>query len=184
MIAEKSGRKRPVIDWAFLLVAALSITAATLVYSREGWAVFREILLEDIFLFATILPKVAAGCLIGALVRLLVPRETIVRWVGEGSGLKGLAIASFVGALFPGGPFTIFPLAGAFLLIGADRGAAVSFVTGWLLLGINRVIIWEMPFFGTDFVILRMALSLSFPLLAGLMARGVDRLLPHPRGEP
>ena len=38
MIAEKSGRKRPVIDWAFLLVAALSITAATLVYSREGWA--------------------------------------------------------------------------------------------------------------------------------------------------
>jgi uncharacterized membrane protein YraQ (UPF0718 family) len=176
--------KRPIIDWSFLLVAALSLSAAAFVYWREGWSVFRDILLEDTLLLGTILPKVAAGCLIGALARLLIPREVIVRWVGEGSGLSGIAIAACVGAVFPGGPFTIFPLAGAFMLIGADKGAAVAFVTGWLLLGINRAIIWEMPFFGTDFVIQRMGLSLAMPLLAGLMARWLDRLIEARRAVP
>ena len=169
-------KKRPVLDWAFALVAALSLSAAIYIYQRDGWLIFRDILLEDFELFASILPKVAAGCLIGALVRLLVPREVIVRWVGEGSGIQGILIASLVGAVFPGGPFTIFPLAGAFLLSGADRGAAVAFVTGWLLLGINRAIIWEMPFFGTEIVAFRFGLSLAFPILAGLMARWLDRL--------
>ncbi len=174
-----STRKRPLFDWAFILVVGLSVAAGIHVYVRDGWDVFRAIFFEDLALFATILPKVAAGCLIGALVRLLVPRELIVRWVGEGSGLKGLLIASAVGAVFPGGPFTIFPLAGAFLLIGADRGAAVAFVTGWLLLGVNRAIIWEMPFFGPDIVAMRMGVTLAVPVLAGLLARFVDRLFPE-----
>ncbi len=176
-------RKRPLFDWAFMLVAGLSASAAVYIFRRDGWDTFRDIFIEDVILFATILPKVAAGCLIGALVRLLVPRELIVRWVGEGSGLKGLLIASGVGALFPGGPFTIFPLAGAFMLIGADKGAAVAFVTGWLLLGINRIIIWEMPFFGPDIVALRVMVTLAVPVMAGVFARWADQLFPARKGE-
>lgn len=171
-------RKRPVFDWAFAIVAALSLGSAAYVLHRYGVDTAAEILREDIELFLTILPKVAAGCLIGAFVRLLVPREIIVRWVGEGSGLRGLAIATAVGAIFPGGPFTIFPLAGAFMLSGADRGSAIAFITAWLLLGVNRAIIWELPFFGTDFVMLRMLVSLPLPILGGMLARAVDKLAP------
>jgi uncharacterized membrane protein YraQ (UPF0718 family) len=160
-----------------MLVAALSISAATFVFWRDGWKMSRDILLEDFALFVIILPKVAAGCLIGALVRLLIPQEMVVRWVGEGSGLRGLLIAALAGALFPGGPFTIFPLAVAFMLIGADKGTAVAFVTSWLLIGITRVIIWEMPFFGTDFVLVRVTLSLSFPIFAGIFARSLDKAI-------
>jgi uncharacterized membrane protein YraQ (UPF0718 family) len=178
-----SKPRRPVFDWAFGLVLALSVIGAAVVLSRDGTAAAKAILIEDLWLFATIVPKVAAGCLIGALVRLLVPREAIVRWVGEGSGFVGLVIASAAGAIFPGGPFTIFPLAAAFLLSGADRGAAVAFVTGWLLLGVSRALIWELPFMGSDFVGLRVALSLPLPVLAGWLARQADlrlrgRLLP------
>ena len=46
-------------------------------------------------------------------------------------------------------------------------GAAVA----WLLIGINRAIIWEMPFFGADFVLFRFAISLPMPILLGLVAR-------------
>ena len=169
------NEKRALIDWTLVLVAALSTGAAIFVYMRDGSAVFQKILIDDVLLLAAILPKVAAGCFIGAMVRLLIPRKVIVTWVGEGSGLRGLVIASAVGAVFPGGPFTIFPLAGAFMLSGADRGAAVAFVTGWLLLGVNRAIIWEMPFLGPDFVMQRMAVSLLLPVIAGLMARWVGR---------
>jgi uncharacterized membrane protein YraQ (UPF0718 family) len=178
------SRKRPLFDWAFGLVAALSLGSAAYVLSRDGLPVSRAILVEDIELFLMILPKVAAGCLIGAFVRLLVPREIVVRWVGAGSGMRGLAVASAVGAIFPGGPFTIFPLAGAFMLSGADRGSAAAFVTAWLLLGVNRAIIWELPFFGTDVVMLRFLVSLPLPLLAGLLVRLGDRLFPETGAQP
>jgi len=174
--------RRKVIDWAFLIVAGLSLAAAIHVFRRDGFEAWRAILFEDIVLFGEILPKVAAGCLIGALVRLMVPRELVVRWVGAGSGLRGLVIAAAVGAVFPGGPFTIFPLAGAFMLIGADKGAAVAFVNAWLLIGLNRIVIWEMPFLGTDFVLLRVLVSLPLPVLTGLLARQLDRLLPAEKG--
>ncbi len=182
-MSEATKPRRKVIDWAFVVVATISAIAALHVWVRDGATVWVHILVEDIQLFAAILPKVVAGCLIGALVRLLVPRELVVRWVGAGSGIGGLAIASAVGAVFPGGPFTIFPLAGAFMLIGADRGAAVAFVNAWLLIGLNRIVIWEMPFFGPDFVLVRALIALPIPILTGLLARHIDRLLPVERGE-
>ena len=74
------------------------------------------------------LPKVLAGCLIGAFVTLLLPRETIARWVGAESGIAGILVATVAGAILPGGPFTIYPVAGAFLAAGADAGAACAFV--------------------------------------------------------
>ncbi|MCA4923504.1 MAG: hypothetical protein ING86_12030, partial [Methylobacterium sp.] len=35
----------------------------------------------------------------------------------------------------------------------------------------NRAVIWEMPFFGTDFVLFRFLVSLPMPVLLGLAAR-------------
>jgi uncharacterized membrane protein YraQ (UPF0718 family) len=175
------------IDWGFAIVASLSIAAGITVLYRDGIAVARDILIEDSWLLVSILPKVKLGCLIGGLVRVLISRETIRKHVGEGSGFKGLAIAAAIGALFPGGPFTIFPLAVVLLMSGADRGAAIAFMSSWLLIGINRAIIWEMPFFGLDFVGFRFLISVPMPILLGLLARLAlfDRLYkPEPPEKP
>lgn len=161
------------IDWGFAVIVTLSVGSALAVWLRDGAKVFFDILQEDVLLFIEVVPKVLAGTLIGGLVRLLVARETVRRWIGEGSGIIGLAIATTAGALFPAGPFTIFPLAAGFLIAGADRGAAVAFITAWLLLGVNRAIIWEMPFFGHNFVFARSLMALPMPVLAGWMARHI-----------
>jgi uncharacterized membrane protein YraQ (UPF0718 family) len=166
----KLTRRTP-FDWGFAFVAVLSFGSMIWVTARDGLAMSQHILGEDIWLFLTILPKVMLGCLIGGLIRLLIARETIEKHIGEGSGIKGLAIAALIGTLFPAGPFTIFPLAAVLLVSGADRGAAIAFISAWLLLGINRAIIWEMPFFGLDFVLLRFLISLPMPVLLGLVAR-------------
>lgn len=171
------------VDWGLLIVASLSFGAALHVLLREGWQVWTEIFTDDFWLFLSILPKVALGCLIGSLVRLLIARETIERFVGEGSGLMGLLLAGLIGMLFPAGPFTIFPLAVVLMASGADRGAAIAFISAWLLIGVNRAIIWEMPFFGTGFVLFRFLISLPMPILLGLLARLpiFDRLCPPER---
>jgi len=142
-----------------------------MVYWRDGREYFLAILLGDVTLFGEMLPKVLAGCLIGAFVTKILPRELVARWVGHESGLTGLAVAAFFGFLLPGGPITIYPVAGAFLAMGADAGAVVAFITSWTLCGYTRALVWELPFFGPDFVLWRIVEALPLPILAGILAR-------------
>lgn len=168
---EPVRRKRVVFDWSAAVIMILSVGSAIAVFVREGPARFLAILTDDLGLFGVMLPKVLAGCMIGAFVTLLLPRETVARWVGSDSGFTGLLLATVGGAILPGGPFTIYPVAGAFLAVGADAGAACAFVISWTLLGYTRAIVWELPFFGADFVMWRVIFSIPLPILAGLLAR-------------
>jgi uncharacterized membrane protein YraQ (UPF0718 family) len=168
-------RRRRAFDWSTAAIAALAFAAAVIVYVREGREHFLVILMGDVTLFAEMLPKVLAGCLIGAFVTMLLPREMVARWVGHESGFTGLLIAAFFGFLLPGGPITIYPVAGAFLVMGADAGAVVAFIVSWTLIGYTRALVWELPFFGPDFVIWRIVEALPLPIIAGLLARIVVR---------
>lgn len=168
-------RRRRAFDWSTAVIAGLAVTAAAIVFIRDGQAHFLDILFSDLGLFAETLPKVLAGCLIAAFVTLLIPREMIVRWVGHESGLSGLIIALIAGFILPGGPITAFPIAGAFFVAGADAGAVVAFLTSWTLIGATRALVWELPFFGTDFVTWRILAAIPLPLVAGLIARAAVR---------
>jgi len=57
--------------------------------------------------------------------------------------------------------------------VGADLGAAIAFITSWTLLGYARVLVWELPFFGGEFVFWRCIVALPMPIVAGLLARAV-----------
>src|SRR5437763_11330767 len=164
-------------EWSTALIAAISIIAGIIVFIRDGSERFLTILTSDLWLFTGMLPKMAAGSLIAAFVTRLLPREVVARVVGGESGLVGILIAMVMGAVLPGGPLTIYPVAGAFLLLGADVGTAVAFITAWNLLGYNRALIWELPFFGPEFVGWRVLIASPLPILAGFSARTAARVL-------
>ena len=164
-------RRRRAFDWSTAAIAAIAFAAAAAVYWRDGAEHFLAILGSDFTLLGEMLPKVLAGCLIGAFVTLLLPRELVARWVGHESGFTGLVVAALFGFILPGGPITIYPVACAFLAMGADAGAVVAFITSWTLIGYTRALVWELPFFGSDFVIWRIVEALPLPILAGLLAR-------------
>jgi uncharacterized membrane protein YraQ (UPF0718 family) len=173
-MAERRRRVRT-FEWSTLVIALTSVVAGTIVYLRDGTDRFLAILTNDLWLFSEMLPKMAAGCLIAAFVTRLLPREVVARVVGGESGLAGILVAMVMGAVLPGGPLTIYPVAGAFLLLGADIGTAVAFITAWNLLGYNRALIWELPFFGPEFVGWRIVMALPLPIIAGLLARAAAR---------
>ena len=175
-------RRRTSFDWSTAFIAVAVVISAVVVYRRDGQGRFFEILFSDIALFIDILPKVLAACLIAAFVAVLMPREVVLRWVGAESGLMGILIATLAGTICPGGPITIFPIAAAFVAIGADTGAAIAFITSWTLLGYARILVWELPFFGGEFVIWRAIIALPLPIVAGLLAR-VLVSLSAPRGD-
>jgi uncharacterized membrane protein YraQ (UPF0718 family) len=170
-------RRVRTFEWSTAIIAAISIAAGIAVYFRDGADKFIAILSSDLWLFTGMLPKMLAGCLIAAFVTRLLPREVVARVVGGESGLLGILIAMVMGAVLPGGPLTIYPVAGAFLVLGADIGTAVAFITAWNLLGYNRALIWEVPFFGPEFVGWRILIALPLPIIAGLLGRVAARFV-------
>jgi uncharacterized membrane protein YraQ (UPF0718 family) len=176
-------RKHKPISWSMIFIAVLVAISAALVYRRDGLEGVLRILTEDITLFGEILPRVLAGCLLGAFITEILPHEKVSRSLGPTSGLKGLLIGTAFGAILPGGPFTVYPVAAALLTVGADFGATIAMVVSWTLIGYGRAIAWELPIMGTDFTIWRIVISLPLPILAGALGRFVYVRI-YPKGAP
>ena len=179
---EAPRKKRKPIGWSMLFIAVLVAVCVVLVWRRDGLHGVTEILTSDLELFGGILPRVLAGCLLGAFIAEILPHEKVSRALGPESGLKGLLIGTAFGAILPGGPFTAYPVAAALLTIGADFGAIIAMVVSWTLIGYGRAVAWELPILGTDFTLWRIAISVPIPILAGALGRLVYVRL-YPKGE-
>jgi uncharacterized membrane protein YraQ (UPF0718 family) len=169
----RPARARKPVGWSMIAIAVLVAVSATLVWRRDGVSGVLDILGHDVSLFGGILPRVLAGCLLGAFIAEILPHERVSRSLGPSSGLMGLLIGAAFGAILPGGPFTAYPVASALLAVGADFGATIAMVVSWTLIGYGRAVAWELPIMGTDFTLWRIAISLPLPVLAGALGRFV-----------
>ena len=165
---------------SLLLVAAIALVSGGLCYGLKGPEVFFATFAADARLMLDLLPRMAAALLLAGALFVLLPRDKVARWLGAGSGLRGLVLAEIAGILTPGGPMTAFPMAAMMIGAGADIGAAVTYVTAWMFLGVSRMLVWEIPFMGADFAMLRYGVSLALPLLAGLIARQLPLQIRNP----
>jgi uncharacterized membrane protein YraQ (UPF0718 family) len=159
-------------------VLVLMIASGAAVYLTEGPDAFTRAAFSNIELLVDIMPRIAASLLIVGLAQVLIPRDAIARWLGKGSGVRGLMLATVVGAVTFGGPMTSFPVVAVLAASGADIGAVIAYLTGWSLLGINRMIVWEAPILGVDFSIVRALASLPVPVIVGLLARWLEERRP------
>jgi uncharacterized membrane protein YraQ (UPF0718 family) len=128
-------------------------------------------------LILDITPRMIAAFTLAGLVQAIVPQEAIVRWMGHDSGPKGILIGMTLGTLTPGGPMTHFPVIASLYKVGVGVGPLVAYLTAWSLFGLQRIIMWEIPFLGAKVVAVRFAVSFVFPLLAGWLCQMVwDRV--------
>ncbi|MGH6946602.1 MAG: permease [Kiloniellales bacterium] len=156
--------------WGFFAVAAAS---AGLCYWLLGAHAFEEALARDTQLILAVIPRILPAVVIAGCVAVLLPREKIARHLGADSGFTGLALASLAGIVTPGGPVGAFSFAALLGGAGVDRGALVAFLTAWSTLGLQRILVWDVPLMGADFSLLRFAASLPLPLIAGWLARRI-----------
>jgi uncharacterized membrane protein YraQ (UPF0718 family) len=169
----RPGHIRKPIGWSMIVIGVVVAVSAIMVYLRDGVDGVTSILTHDLALFGGILPRVLAGCLLGAFIAELLPHEKVSQSLGPRSGLKGLLIGTAFGVIIPGGPFTAYPVASALLSVGADFGATITMVVSWTLIGYGRAVAWELPIMGTDFTLWRIVISLPLPILAGALGRFV-----------
>jgi len=164
------------MDTSTIVMTAAAVITLTVVYWKSPELAGKGLQATGA-LIIEITPRVIAAFLLAGLIQTIVPQETIVSWMGHGSGLKGIMIGMSLGTITPGGPMTHFPVIASLFKIGVGVGPLVAYLSAWSLFGLQRVIMWEIPFLGARVVAVRVAVSFSFPLLAGWLCQNIwDRL--------
>ena len=73
-------------------------------------------------LILEITPRMLAAFTIAGLIQAVVPQEVIVKWMGQGSGMRGILIGMTLGTVTPGGPMTHFPIVASLFKVGVGIG--------------------------------------------------------------
>ncbi|MBS3786685.1 permease [Candidatus Bipolaricaulota bacterium] len=107
---------------------------------------------------------------VAGFLRVLVPQEVVSNYLGPASGIKGYLIAWGVGAVTPGAPFTIYPIAATLLEAGSGIGQVMTMILSASIgVALTRVP-YEVAFLGWRFSVLRFLSAFVVPLLGGLIA--------------
>ena len=165
----------PLIDRTTIVFAVAVLLGGGLTAWLRGTAAVEHAFLSAWEFMLLVVPQICGGLLVAGLVQVLIPKEAISHWLGEESGLRGLFIAEVAGALTPGGPFGSFALVYALGKVGVDIGVLITYLTAWSTLSMMRLIVWEIPFLGVNFSLLRFVICLPIGILAGLLARRLAR---------
>lgn len=169
-LAPPASFRRRLTEPSFLFLLFFATSTGIACYVLKGPAVFWAAFREHLWLLLAITPVLAGAVLLGAFLQALVPPGYVRTRLGEGSGLRGIAIGSFIGLFVPGGPMISMPLLLAVIEAGADLAACVAFYMSWSMLALVRVIQWELPLMGGKFAAIRFLSAIPLPLLAGLLA--------------
>ncbi|MDF2626190.1 MAG: conserved hypothetical rane protein [Symbiobacteriaceae bacterium] len=97
-----------------------------------------------------------------------VPRSTVERNVGPGSGIRGVVLSILLGTAAAGPLYAAFPLAKSMQAKGAGIANITIFLGTWASVKIPMVAM-EAHFVGLDFALLRLGLTVPGVILIGFI---------------
>jgi uncharacterized membrane protein YraQ (UPF0718 family) len=103
-----------------------------------------------------------------------IPREKMMKYMGENSGLLGIFLAILIGSLAAGPMYAAFPFAAVLLRKGVKFSNLIIFMNAWCVTKIPTVM-FELTALGYKFTLTRFAVNLPGIILMGFL---VQWLLP------
>jgi len=104
-----------------------------------------------------------------------VPRETMVKYMGEGSGLKGVLLAIFIGSAAAGPLYGAFPVAAVFMKKGVTFMNLLIFIGAWSTTKIP-MFLFEMAALGSRFAIARLLIDIpGIIIIAFILSKMVSK---------
>jgi uncharacterized membrane protein YraQ (UPF0718 family) len=125
---------------------------------------------DNILGMLSVLPPIFV--LIG-LLDVWVKKETMVKYMGEDSGIVGILLGFFLGAAAAGPLYGAFPVAGIFLNKGSRLANVLIIVGAWATMKIP-LLLFEVAAMGFKFTLIRFILDV-FGVLA--IAYGMEKIL-------
>lgn len=147
-----------IIAISALIISFFKSREKTKMVLKKAWKSFENIMPQ----FLSII------LIIGVMLAVLTP-DQISRFLGQDSGMMGVVMAAFIGAvtLIPG--FVAFPLASALLHNGAGITQIAAFVSTLMMVGIITIPV-EIEYFGKKVTIIRNLSAFIFSfIVAGVM---------------
>jgi uncharacterized membrane protein YraQ (UPF0718 family) len=88
-----------------------------------------------------------------------VPRETMMKYMGEGSGITGIILAIILGSAAAGPLYGAFPVAAVFMKKGVKFSNILIFIGAWSTTKIP-MLLFEMSALGTKFTLTRLLIDI------------------------
>lgn len=139
---------------AFILVA-LALGVFTLINREIG---FKAINLSA-YQFKQMLFVLPPIFVLLGLLDVWVPRETMVKYMGEGSGLKGIVLALLLGSAAAGPLYGAFPIAAVFMKKGVKFSNVLIFIGAWSTTKIP-MFLFETASLGAKFAVTRLLVDI------------------------
>jgi len=163
-------RKKGVIQDLALLGAILVVTLVLLSIFPDR----KEVVIStsrDFFIeMMLILPAVMV---VLGLFAVWVSGDTVVRYLGKTSGIRGIIVAIVIGALPTGPLYIAFPMAAALLKKGAKISNIIVFLSAWACIKIPQELV-ELQFLGARFMAMRLSLTVIFIAIMGVL---IERII-------
>jgi len=170
---QEKRKQRRVLIRNYAVSAVVLIAAAIILWifpdkTASATTTARNYFLETIM----ILPAVMV---IMGLFSVFISKKQVVKYMGKTSGIKGILLAIFFGALPTGPLYVAFPIAVTLKNKGARISNIVIFLSAWACIKIPQELV-ELQFLGLKFTIIRLLLTIIFVVIMGLfMERLIER---------
>jgi uncharacterized membrane protein YraQ (UPF0718 family) len=145
-----------------LIITATCLLASIIANPYKTWTGIKK----GLTMYLNLLPVLLLMLAMVSIVLYLVPKETLVQYMGKGAGIEGWLIAASLGsvALIPG--FIAFPLCAILLKNGVAYSVIAVFITTLMMVGFITLPV-EAKFFGWKTSIFRNIVSLLAAIFIG-----------------
>jgi uncharacterized membrane protein YraQ (UPF0718 family) len=153
------------------IVAAVAIGILTIIDNQLGL----KALSISAYSFKEMLLVIPPVFVLLGLLDVWVPRETMIRYMGEGSGLKGVILSILLGSAAAGPLYGAFPVAAVFMKKGVKFSNILIFVGAWSTTKIP-MFLFEMAAMGTKFAFTRLIVDIPGIILIAYI---LSKLIPQ-----
>ncbi len=139
---------------AFFIVLAL-----LLLYGAFNWEVGQKVIETTIFQLREMVLVIPPIFILLGLLDVWVPKETMVKYMGDKSGLKGILLALFIGSAAAGPLYGAFPVAAVFMKKGVKFTNILIFLGAWSTTKIP-MFLFEVASLGPVFAVTRLLIDI------------------------
>ena len=120
--------------------------------------------------FKQMLQVVPPIMIILALIDVWIPRETMMKYMGDNSGIKGVSIAMLIGSIAAGPMYAAFPFTKVLLKKGVKFSNIIIFMNAWCVTKISTLM-FEFSSLGYKFTLARLLIDIPGVIIMGYLVQ-------------
>lgn len=148
--------------YRMFIITVLAIGILTIINSKIGL----KALSISAYSFKEMLLVIPPVFILLGLLDVWIPREIMIKYMGEGSGLKGIVLAILLGSAAAGPLYGAFPVAAVFMKKGVKFSNILIFIGAWSTTKIP-MFLFEITSLGAKFAFTRLAIDIPGIIIIG-----------------